>query len=215
MCSFQMYPPPHHIIQLTEFVLTYTYSLLALFFSFLFSFTTRQNKIKTKLPSCFQQRQWSCEIWGFLRLVRLLNLRRGSDLNVQQLHWESCFIFICCHLADPYSVIFFFFLCGPWLGLVWWCLSIAVLRLCQNFRHLLRSCNSAVKFAHGCQLARDFLALQWEDCFLFPAFKKCVVELFSSYSNMQKSICDFQVLLFYAVWDKKWVHILVWNFSGC
>lgn len=116
-CSFQMYLPPHHIIQLTEFVLTYIYSLLALFFFFFFSFTTRQNKIKTKLPSCFQQKQWSCEVWGFLRLVRLLNLRRGSDLNVQQLHWEACFIFICCNLADPYSVIFFFLWYLAWFSL--------------------------------------------------------------------------------------------------
>lgn len=80
---------------------------------------------------------------------KVTKLRRGSDLNVQQLHWEACFIFICCHLADTYSVIFF---CGPWLAIVWWCLSTAVLKMCQNFPRLLRSCNSAVKFAFGCQL---------------------------------------------------------------
>lgn len=116
-CSLQMYPPPHHITQLTEFVLTYIYSLLALFF-FIFSFTTRQTKIKTKPPSCFQQRQWSWEVWGFLWLVWLLNLRKGSDLYVQQLHWEACFIFICCHLVDPYNVIFFFLWPLAWFSLV-------------------------------------------------------------------------------------------------
>lgn len=83
------------------------------FFPHLF-YQPRQNKIKP--PSCFQQRQWSCEVWGFLWLVRLLNLRKGSDLNVQQMHWEACFIFICCHLVDPYNVIFYF---SFWWPLVW------------------------------------------------------------------------------------------------
>lgn len=110
-CSLQTYPPPRCITQLTKFVLT---SILLALFSSSFLSTTRQNKIKP--PSCFQQRQWSCEVWGFLWLVRLLNLRKGSDLNVQQMHWEACFIFICCHLVDPYNVIFYF---SFWWPLVW------------------------------------------------------------------------------------------------
>lgn len=103
---------PHTILHNWQNLCLPTSTACLHFFFFSFSFTTRRTKIKTKPPSCFQQRQWSWEVWGFLWLVWLLNLRKGSHLYVQQLHWEACFIFICCHLVDPYNVIFFFVALG-------------------------------------------------------------------------------------------------------
>lgn len=163
-----MYPPPQHITQLTEFVLTYIYSLLTLFISFFFIYhKAKQNQTKTSiLLSAEAVILWSLRL---LVVCKVTKFKKRIWSECAAITLGSLLYF---YLLSPCWSLQCDFFCGPWLGLIWWCLSTAVLEICQNFPHFLRSRNSAVKFAYGCQLARGFLALEWEDCFLFTALKK-------------------------------------------